>query len=411
MLTPILVAGYGRSGTTALMQLVLGDSRVAADRLYPFENRYLTYAAKLARIVGLPSPRPELHAIQLCDYDDLHFGAVPWPANRDDSPRLALPPDELFRTLWASIGARAGNATHYAEKAPAWLPAWLRPRLPSMTVHLVRDPRDVFLSAVAFLREKGFERGFGRDAVTSDLDHARNLAHALLLYHENERADRGRDDCTRVRYEDFVADRAAIAERLSRLTGLSFPAAGGDEHLSRHRTSADPAASVGRWKREGLPRGVQTMLEAHLGELLADNGYDPPATPPAPHFALAADARHSPDGAWTRDGDSVSVVLSGPDAWLELPAEPFPAKGTREVWACVRADAGERCAVYWRRAREDWHEHRSVGVSLHPGGHWQVVRLPVATNAHWHGEIAQVRLDAFKGAVSGRGSVRWLRRV
>ncbi len=411
MLTPILVAGFGRSGTTALMQLVLGDPRVAADRLYPYENRYLTYIAKLTRIAGVPSPRPELHAIQLCDYDDLHFGAVPWPANRDATPRLAVPPEELFRTLWAATSARSGGATHYAEKAPAWLPAWLRPRLPSATVHLVRDPRDVFLSAVAFLREKGFERGFGRDAATSDLDHARNLAHALLLYHENERADRGRVDCVRVRYEDFVADRTAVAGRLSQLTGLSFPAEGGDEHLGRHRTSADPVASVGRWKREGLPRGVRELLESHLGELLADNGYDPPATPPSARFALAADGRHSPDGEWSPDGDGLAVALHGPDAWLELPAEPFPAKGTREVWACVRGDAGERCAIYWRRAREDWHEHRSAGVPFHPGGHWQVVRLPVAANAHWHGTIAQVRLDAFKGATAGRGTVRWLRRV
>jgi len=74
MLTPILVAGYGRSGTTAIMQLLLGDPRVAADRLYPFENRYLTYTAKLSRLAGVPSPRPELHAIQMCDFDDLHFG-------------------------------------------------------------------------------------------------------------------------------------------------------------------------------------------------------------------------------------------------------------------------------------------------------------------------------------------------
>jgi len=110
----------------------------------------------------------------------------------------------------------------------------VRPLLPCATVHLVRDPRDVFLSAVAFLRDKGFARGFGRDATTSDLDHARNLAHALLLYHENERADRGRDDATLVRYEDFVADRTAVAARLSRLTGLEFPADGGDEYLGRH---------------------------------------------------------------------------------------------------------------------------------------------------------------------------------
>src|SRR5438045_1003360 len=51
-LTPILVAGSGRSGTTMLMALLGTDPRVAFDRVYPFENRYLTYLAKFAVLSG-----------------------------------------------------------------------------------------------------------------------------------------------------------------------------------------------------------------------------------------------------------------------------------------------------------------------------------------------------------------------
>jgi hypothetical protein len=58
MLTPILVAGYGRSGTTSLMQILTGTPGVACEGEYPYENRYLTYYAKLARILAAPSPRP-----------------------------------------------------------------------------------------------------------------------------------------------------------------------------------------------------------------------------------------------------------------------------------------------------------------------------------------------------------------
>ena len=53
-LTPILVAGSGRSGTTMLMALLGTDPRVAFDRVYPFENRYLTYFAKFAFLSGRP---------------------------------------------------------------------------------------------------------------------------------------------------------------------------------------------------------------------------------------------------------------------------------------------------------------------------------------------------------------------
>jgi hypothetical protein len=42
LLMPILVSGYGRVGSTALMALLGTDERVAFDRRYPFENRYLT---------------------------------------------------------------------------------------------------------------------------------------------------------------------------------------------------------------------------------------------------------------------------------------------------------------------------------------------------------------------------------
>src|SRR5438093_7915812 len=108
---PLLVSGYGRSGTTALMSLLGTDVRVAMGRTYPFEDRYLTYISKLAvlleRNVIQPQPSPE----QLYSFDDCVFGGFPWvppgpgknQGREHDLPTAA----EWFRKLWAVVVAKA----------------------------------------------------------------------------------------------------------------------------------------------------------------------------------------------------------------------------------------------------------------------------------------------------------------
>jgi hypothetical protein len=150
MLTPVLVSGYGRSGTTALMALLATDPRVAFDRRYPFENRYLTYMVKFCLLTGRP-PSVHLDSVQLSDYCDDRFGSTPWSAQ--EPPELALMPSssEYFHALWQAFSTSARGMddrfTHYAEKVPEWLAAVLRDDVTCGTINLVRDPRDVFLSA------------------------------------------------------------------------------------------------------------------------------------------------------------------------------------------------------------------------------------------------------------------------
>ena len=283
LLTPVLVAGYGRSGTTALMALLGTDPRVALDRSYPFENRYLTYLAKFALLAGRSGASPYLDPVQLCEYDDDCYGPVPWPTlpTEGTDPPLQLPPAEWLGGMWhtfsAAIKRRSPAATHYAEKVPAWVPAVVRAVLPCRTIHLVRDPRDVFLSAREFART-GNAAGFGTDG---DMDRARHTAHGLVLFAENERSDRGRQDAVRVRYEDWVERPAEVAKTLATLTGLKLSpdAAAVSRHLAMHKTSADAEASVGRWQREELPDKVRACLESHLLGPMTDYGYKLPSVP------------------------------------------------------------------------------------------------------------------------------------
>src|SRR5262249_58885636 len=110
---------------------------------------------------------------------------LPWPtgpASGVPNP-LALPAAEWLTALWTAFATAARalhpGATHYAEKAPSWLPAAARAALPCRAIYVARDPRDVYLSADAFNRARGW-LSFGRRSGDSDLDYARTLAHRLL---------------------------------------------------------------------------------------------------------------------------------------------------------------------------------------------------------------------------------------
>jgi hypothetical protein len=418
-LTPILVAGYGRSGTTALMALLGSDPRVAFDRRYPYENRYLTYLTKFALVTGRPSPGPRFTGEQLYNYADSQFGGYPWPdPGPNDPPPLGPSPADWLSGLWEAFSrsARARNPglTHYAEKTAEWLPAAVADVLPARIIHLTRDPRDVFLSVFAFAKARGVP-GFGPD---SGPDHARNLAHDLLLYSENARSCA---DGVPVRYEDLVADGDALASRLSSAFGLELSAEGVRSRIpAHHRTTPDTAASVGRWRREPLPKGVAPLLESLLYDSMKETGYDlsrgaAPASGMAfgPMLAGGRTPATSAHGKLGPGPDGAAATLTGPDFWVELPPEKMDAAAAREVWVCLRGRTGTHCSLYWRHRRDRFGEERALHVPFVPGPHWQIARFRVADHPLWRNSVHQLRLDPFNGttAPAAGGDLRWLRLV
>src|SRR5580700_5995238 len=77
MLMPVLVAAYGRSGTTALMSLLSQSPAVAMGREYPFEERCLTYLAKAVLASERQAAAPALTSEELCDFDFGRLGSYP----------------------------------------------------------------------------------------------------------------------------------------------------------------------------------------------------------------------------------------------------------------------------------------------------------------------------------------------
>lgn len=414
------------------MSLLAAAPRVAFDRVYPFENRYLTYLAKLALLLERQDPSARVTAHQLFDFGDTAFGSYPWMAASPDpeSPATgasALTAGQWLGSLWQAFSAQvaqaAPGAVFYAEKAPSWLPPLARECFPASTIYLFRDPRDIYLSANAFMRKRG-SYGFDRSPADTDLDYARTLAHRFLSFFENYLMDRRRPDCLLVTYEEMILRTGELPARLEHQFQVEFHW-GGSPWLGAHRTTPDLRSSVGRWRREPLPVEADRFLRQYLGAAMAHLGYPADASPlgslpPAVEFRSgafdAARLRCSPGGQLVPQEDAAAAVIATGDFWM-IPALPaFEAAAVREIWVSMKGAVGDVCSAYWRSGHEDFSENRSMHVPYRGGLHWQVLRIPIANHPLWKGTIAELRLDPFNRTAGSphapqTGFIRWLRLV
>jgi hypothetical protein len=412
------------------MAMLGRDRTVVMGHSFPFEDRYLTYLAKRELLLERPEFVGGLNGDQLCDYEDIHFGGYPWLAtparSADPAPIFPSTAAERVNALWHMFSAKARRASFdarlYAEKAPPWLPGFLRAGVPTQTLYLFRDPRDVFLSVNAFRRWQNDE-SLGGAAETLSLDRARNLAYEYLLYYENYRADRARNDCHLVRYAELVREPVRLADRLGRLLAIDVSEAG--EHrpeFESHRTTATLADSLDRWRREPPPPPIVELLETPLAEAMAALGY--PTSAPASMWPAVEFPRqqekpsglaHGSDGAPEPAGENgLRVRLAGDDFWLVLPLEAFEAAGVREVWVSLWGPAGNHCSLFWSPPGGNFAEERCLHQRYHPCGHWQVLRFRVGQHPLWQGTIGRLRLDPFNGPpgpIAGPQFVRWVRAV
>ncbi|HEY1221057.1 MAG: sulfotransferase [Bryobacteraceae bacterium] len=432
-LTLILLSGQGRSGTTWLMSLLASDRRVAFDLVYPYEARFLTYIAQFARLFEkrefLDNLNPDFSRFDGFGVGGCLPASPAWKPADPLETRIPVPDSrQWFNQTWRIFAdhlCRSRPGTEfYAEKALVWVPDMVREFFPTRTIYLFRDPRDVYISANAFMKKKDYY-GFMRRPEDSDLDHARSVCASFVGYATNYLADRGRDDCLLVRYEDLVGDTKAALAALEAAMGLVLDGGAGAEHFGSHGTAASLALTEERWRREGLPNGVEDLFERSAGAELARLGY-PGALPagrsaiPSVDFGLGGvdlgTVVTSPDGRFERSSDShAGIRLSGSDFWMILPLEPFAADEVAEIWLCVKGGAGETCSVYWAGPGESPGEDRAIHLFYQPSRHWQIIRFRVGAHPAWRGEIRVVRLDVFNsgrgGWLEGHGEIQWVRLV
>lgn len=275
LLTPILAAAYSRSGSTLLMQLLASTDEIALERVYPFEARYLTYFLRWCSLPFAPEKRRNQwnNGHLMTEGVPSLMGAFPW----NDAESRIIPSGgadfsaTAFRALWAEFSARCGGAKYYAEKTPLWLGQSIAQLLPEhRTIYLVRDPRDVWLSILAFDKKRGFY-GFGRREGENVEDYrARFLEEQRQRFVTLSGLEENSPRHCLIRYEDMAADLNASAHKLSDWLGvrLNADAVLAQRPAMAHHITSD-GQSVERWRRE-MPTDEQSLFADTLGDVMRD---------------------------------------------------------------------------------------------------------------------------------------------
>lgn len=270
-LTPLLLSLInGRCGSTLTMQLLATSDAIAFDRQPPYENNYLGYLTRLAGHIALPPGMTVGDGGALSRGEVEFAAALPFDTsvNRPDLSR------RMLRGMWREFSAFRQEmepaARLWAEKygrqaIPEVLP-------PARILMLVRDPRDMWCSIDAFDRRRGFY-GFGR--ATDESRQTFLQRHLDSVQEYAKRRYPANSSVLLVRYEDMVHDLDAQARRIGSWLGVQLSAAAVHAQSAAfrdHMTSADPAASVARWRSE-LPAADAALFSDQLLTELLNLGY------------------------------------------------------------------------------------------------------------------------------------------
>lgn len=295
---PLMVTSLGRTGTTWLMRLLAEHPGIVTYRQYPYETRPAKYWLHFFHILsGVPNPSKVVGQPQEFHLETLAVGANPFRAPafpaapaleawagteyRERLAAFALESIDQWYDIAAATQGEPG-ATYFAEKQfPDQFPrlAWsLYPG--GREVILVRDFRDMVSSMLAYNRKRGYD-DFSRRDHDSDEAWIESLVPGV---NELARAWKRRGDRAHlVRYEDLIADPTAILGSLFAYLDLDHApatvsqvitkATADPSQLSRHQTTRDPAASIGRWRQDLSPE-LQAATNEAFQFALDTFGYD-----------------------------------------------------------------------------------------------------------------------------------------
>ena len=297
--SPVLITMIGRSGSTAVSNLLCHHPDFAGYRTWDTETHVVSYWTAVLRALARPASYER--QLQADTLDGSWWTGVPspspaFPAEEPGLRALAREGVEALAAFCrsqigmtaASLAAAAGRpeARYFVEKAQAdqlrsvaEVAAELDPR--TREIVLVRDFRDVACSMLAYSRKKGF-RGFGPKAGASMEETIRWLsfhgAGGLVDY-----AQRRGARAHLLRYEDLVERPAETLTKVlthigadarpQTVTAMLEGLAAERERRDSHATTSSAERSVGRWRDE-LDADQQALAEHLFRPQLDALGYE-----------------------------------------------------------------------------------------------------------------------------------------
>ena len=298
-LQPLLISTLGRTGSTWVARVLGEHPQITAYRPFEYEPRMLTYWLAMLKNVADPASYSRALTGDLDNggwWNDPGRGDSPPAAkirepaiqqwlgrtNVEDTARFAMQRVDDFYSEVARSQGKSG-AVFFAEKG------WPEIFVPQMVselcsgakeIILVRDFRDVISSILSFNRKRGYA-AFGRQNADSDRQFIRQFRpHAVrMLDHWRERGSAAH----LLRYEDVILrPEPALAAVLGYLgldasqsvirATLDRAATVPREVQQGHSTSKDPAASIGRWRRD-LDDPLKAECAEAIGDVLEQFGY------------------------------------------------------------------------------------------------------------------------------------------
>lgn len=277
---PVMIRAFGRTGTTLMMQLLNTAEEVMVPNSYPFESRFLSYFARLAKVPTNPiSDIPSEFSWddgQVLQGESSLIGPMPYECkNYVDIDRLSA---RFLIALWNQFTQEIEmkldkTYTYYAEKVSMDGVHFIHRVLnDSKSIYIVRDPRAELASIMSFNKKMGYETGFGWQKGDTAASFAERMVASRKTFFRSVMQfylEKNENSIT-IRYEDLIVSSGEISELLSEFLGvkLNYDMVESNKHdFSHHMTNSNAKQSIDSWKAK-IPKDAADILTEGLKEEL-----------------------------------------------------------------------------------------------------------------------------------------------
>lgn len=274
--TPLLVSSFGRSGSTALMNLLGSSIDISFIKEYPYERRFMIYFLHLAGILMKPYNQSDIWNHKVLMQGDIDYlGPIPYELINEFDHNLRFAQDVLLNTWNRFIDEQPFEHKPYpiywAEKGQEHILLFERLGIRYWKmILLIRDPRDHVVSTRKFNEKRGWY-DFGWEPGFTDMDYVRKMLPEYKIWLDRAIHCENDEYNILVRYEDLTRNLSSTASALAGWLNVELDPRVIVRH-EEHITSNSVEASVERWKGE-LSDEVVGYITDNLGDEMKQLGY------------------------------------------------------------------------------------------------------------------------------------------